>query len=79
MGVGSKVRFRHDLWCEDKDLKEAFPDLYGIACPKDASLAAHLEFFGGSNQWNVSFAGGAHNWEVDIFSSFFSLLYSVSR
>jgi hypothetical protein len=30
-------------------LKEAFPDLYGIACSKDASGAAHLELSGGFN------------------------------
>jgi hypothetical protein len=32
VGVGSKVRFWHDLWCRDKALNEAVPDLYGIAC-----------------------------------------------
>jgi hypothetical protein len=58
-------------------LKEAFPDLYGIACAKDASVAAHLEILGGSNQWNVSFARAAHDWEVDVFASFFRVLYSV--
>jgi hypothetical protein len=30
-------------------LKEAFPNLYGSACAKDASVVAHLEFSGGSN------------------------------
>jgi hypothetical protein len=33
-----------------------FSDLYGIACAKDASIAAYLELSGGSNKWNVSFA-----------------------
>jgi hypothetical protein len=32
VGDGSKVRFWHDLWCGDMALKEAFLDLYGIAC-----------------------------------------------
>jgi hypothetical protein len=31
-------------------LKEAFLDLFGIACTKDVSVVAHLEFYGGSNQ-----------------------------
>jgi hypothetical protein len=30
-------------------LKEFFPILFGIACVKDASVAAHLDFYGGSN------------------------------
>jgi hypothetical protein len=27
LGEGTKVKFWHDLWCEDKALKKAFPDL----------------------------------------------------
>jgi hypothetical protein len=50
VGVRSKIRFWHDLWCGDKALKEAFLDLYGIACAKDAFVAVHLELSGGSNQ-----------------------------
>jgi hypothetical protein len=74
----SKVRFWHDLWYGDKALKEAFLDLYGITCTDDASVAAHLELFGGSNQWNVSFARVAHDLEVDIFAFFCILLYSIN-
>jgi hypothetical protein len=29
-------------------LKEAFPVLFGITCAKNASVAAHVEFFGGA-------------------------------
>jgi hypothetical protein len=29
-------------------LKEAFLNLFGIACTKDASVVANLEFYGGS-------------------------------
>jgi hypothetical protein len=29
------------LWCEDMALKDSFPDLFSIACAKDASIAAH--------------------------------------
>jgi hypothetical protein len=44
-----------------RTLKEAFLDLFGIACTKDASVAAHLERFGGFNKWNVSFVRAAHD------------------
>lgn len=30
-----------------------------------------------SHQWNVNFLRAAHNWEVDLFTSFFNLLYSL--
>ena len=53
---GSKISFWHDQWCEDAALKVAFPVLYGLACAKGAFVVADLEFLGGSNQWNVSFA-----------------------
>jgi hypothetical protein len=61
VGDGSKVSFLHELWCGDMALKEGFLDLYGIARPKDAFVAAHLEILGGSNQWFVSFARAAHD------------------
>jgi hypothetical protein len=43
----SKVRFWHDQLCGDVILKEAFLDLYVIACTKDAFVVANLEFYGG--------------------------------
>jgi hypothetical protein len=36
---------------------------------------AHLELFGGSNQWNVSFVKVAHG----TSTSFFNLFYSVGE
>jgi hypothetical protein len=36
---------------------------------------AHLEFSGGSTQWNVSFARVAHDWKVDVPIFFFRVLY----
>ena len=48
-----------------------------IACVKNASVVAHLELADGYNCWNVSFVRVTHDWEVDVFASFFNLLYSV--
>jgi hypothetical protein len=42
-------------------LKEAFQELSGIACAKDAYVEASLEISGGSNQWNVNFVKTAHD------------------
>ena len=77
MENGAKVSFQHDLWSTDMAFKAAFPDLYGIACEKDASIVEHLEFSGGSTYQNISLARPTHDWEVDIFASFFRVLYSV--
>jgi hypothetical protein len=54
-----------------------YPDLYGIARVKDASVADNMEILGGSFQWNVSFVREAHDWEVDVFGSFFQILHST--
>ena len=48
LGDGIWVWFRHDRWCGDTKLKDDFPVLYSIACEKDASVAANLEFLGGA-------------------------------
>jgi hypothetical protein len=50
VGDGSKISFWHDQWSEEVALKVAFPVLYSLACAKDASITANLEFLGGSNQ-----------------------------
>jgi hypothetical protein len=42
---GSKVKFWHDIWCEDQALKIAFQDLYRIAHFKEVAVADHLELF----------------------------------
>jgi hypothetical protein len=55
-------------------LKVAFLAQFGIAFAKDTSVANNLEYVGGSNQWNVSFAREAHDWEVDGLASFFQVL-----
>ena len=34
---------------------------------------------GGSIHWNVRFARVAHGLEVDVFASFYKVLYSVQR
>jgi hypothetical protein len=43
----------------------------------DTAITDNLEFWGNSNQWNVSFTREAHDWEVDDFVSFFQVLHSV--
>jgi hypothetical protein len=53
--IRSRIRFWHDVWCEEMTLKEAFPVLYGITRDKDALAATHLVPESGSLQWDISF------------------------
>lgn len=75
-GDGSKIRLWNDKWCANQVLKDIFLNFYSIACVKDAFMAYYLELPSHFHQWNVSFIIDAHNWEVDVFTSFFKLLYS---
>ena len=77
VGDGTRISFWHDLWCGDSALNVAFPVLFGIACEKNASVAANMEMLGGSNQWNVSFTREAQDWELEVFASFLQVLHSV--
>jgi len=51
--------------------------LFNIARFKDVVVADHLELSSASNQWNINFLRVAHDWEMDLFTSLFTLLYSI--
>jgi hypothetical protein len=70
VGDGTNVRFWHDLWCRDKPFALDYKFIGYF-------IAAHLEFSGNSNKWDVSFFRAAHDCEVDAFALFFNLLYSI--
>jgi hypothetical protein len=44
---------------------------------KNLFMAAHLILESRSFQWDVRFIRAAHDWEVDVLTSFFTLLYSI--
>ena len=39
MGNGTRVKFWNDVWCRDRPLKEAFPNLYNISRSRDALVS----------------------------------------
>lgn len=55
VGNGVKVKFWHDLWCGDRALKDVFPQVYGLARRKEASIANLVIFSNGLPQWNLTF------------------------
>ncbi len=56
VGDGSRIRFWDDVWCMAGTLKDAFPDLYCIACVKDAFVGDNFQYRGGSVHWEVTFS-----------------------
>jgi hypothetical protein len=42
-GEGSRIRFWEDIWCGDRALKDAFPNLFTIANNKGVSIADNME------------------------------------
>jgi hypothetical protein len=65
------------VWCWEQTLKIAFPKLFSITHFKDAFVGDHLLLASDSHHWNVSFIRVAQDWEVDFFTPFFNLLYSI--
>ena len=68
VGDGSKVLFWHDVWCGELPLKVLFPELFIIACGKDAWVEENMQFQNGNVHWNVLLFRHVHNWEVDVVS-----------
>jgi hypothetical protein len=74
---GSKIRFWHDLWCEDQPSKAVFPKEFSIAHNKEALVAEHVQFIDGTLQRNITFTKPMIDCEVELVSLFFNLLYSL--
>uniref|UniRef100_A0A2N9HHH0 Uncharacterized protein n=1 Tax=Fagus sylvatica TaxID=28930 RepID=A0A2N9HHH0_FAGSY len=51
VGNGSRIRFWDDVWCLDKPLKVVYPELYRIACVKDAAVADYIYFRDETVHW----------------------------
>ena len=78
VGDGTRIRFWDDVWCNGEPLKLVFPELYRIARVKDAVVADHMQFRGGSMYWEVNFTRPIQDWELDSVSAFLEILYSVT-
>jgi hypothetical protein len=76
VGLGSKILFWHDTWCENQPLKYAFPSLYRIARYKEAWAKDNFIWRNGVVEWNVIFIRSIQDWEMDVISTFFERLYS---
>ncbi|KAG6705367.1 hypothetical protein I3842_07G176000 [Carya illinoinensis] len=77
LGVGSRIKFWSDVWCDNRALQDLFPSLFQLASAKDVSMADVLETSGGHTHWNVTFSRAAQDWEVSCFAEFYSLIYAI--
>jgi len=71
---GSRVLFWHDKWCGEQPLKVQFPNLFRIACTRDATVHELLSWNWGQSQWNITFIRRLNDWEEESILSLLSLL-----
>ncbi|XP_023896574.1 uncharacterized protein LOC112008478 [Quercus suber] len=84
VGVGDRVKLWTDQWCGESSLQLTFPNVYGIASNKEASVAASLERLGIEERksWDVHFIRRPNNWKWMawmIFSAPWVQIYLLMR
>ena len=77
VGDGTRVKFWDDVWCRDRPLKEAFPDLYNISRTRDASVSEVLCYANGSIFWDLQFRRLVNDQELQSLDSCMVLIYST--
>ena len=55
-----------------------FPDLFGIARDKGATVEDYLRWSDGSRFWDVTFICPLHDWELELMTTFMKVIYSVN-
>ena len=78
MGNGRRVKFWHDVWCNDMPLKDSFPSLFAFAIAKKAWVE-DVRVERGMVTWNLCFSRNFHDWELDVVNNFFLKLGGFGR
>ena len=78
IGVGNRVKFWQDCWCEDQPLQLTFLVLYEIAINREALVEFSLarQGVGESRSWDVCFTQDLNDWELDLVVDFLHTLES---
>ena len=77
VGNGTRVKFWNDVWCRDRPLKEAFPNLYNISRSRDASVSEVMRYANGRISWDLQFRRLVNDQESHSLDSFLVLIYST--
>jgi hypothetical protein len=76
VGDGARIRFWHDVWCEEAALKSSFLELYSITCDKEALVSDYLDSSGTYIHCNPSFIKAIQDWEQESLVSFLNLIFA---
>jgi len=76
VGGGARIRFWHDVWCEEAALKSSFLELYSITCDKEALVSDYLDSSGTYIHCNPSFIKAIQDWEQESLVSFLNLIFA---
>ena len=74
-----RIKFWHDVWCDDMPLKDSFHSLFTFAIAKKAWMDDVWEVEGGMVTWNPCFSRNFHDWKLDVVNNFFLKLNEFSR
>ena len=74
---GTQVNFWDDVWCRDRPLKEAFPNLYNISKTRDASVSEVMRYAYGRIFWDLQFCHLVNDQESQSLDLFMVLIYST--
>ena len=76
VGDGTRVKLWKYVWCGDRTLQEAFPELYCISRTKDSLVAEVMCWSGGRIHWDAKFRRPPQDWEQESFDLFMDMVYS---
>ena len=76
---GRRVKFWHDVWCDDMPLKDFFPSLFTFAIAKEAWVDEVWEVEEGMVTWSPCFSRNFHDRELDVVNNFFLKLSEFGR
>ena len=79
VGVGDRVKLWTNHWCGEFPLQLSFPNVYGLASNKEASVASSLERLGIEEQrsWDVLFIWRPNDWEMGGVTDFLHTLVQI--
>ena len=72
VGTERKIKFWHDVWCDDISLKDSFSSLSTIATSKEEWVGDVQYVEGEMVTWNLCLSRNFHDWAMNTIKEFFS-------